>query len=142
MRSPLRGGWCTPAALLPWAGGGRCRSARTGWCRLGRNAAPDGAGRRTSAVGAPAGRSGKSEAKSCDGNLGERLTFLPWMTSAKPGPCQWKGTPVPGPGGLQLQLYTSDDQLSCEPSPRCFRMFPTSLNVRKVQTRGPGRGFC
>lgn len=62
------------------------------------------------------------------------------MTSANPGPCQWKGTPVPGPGGLQLQLYTSDDQVSYKSSPRCFRMFPTSLNVRKVQTRGTSRG--
>ena len=30
------------------------------------------------------------------------LTFLPWITSAKPGPWKWNGTPVPGPENNQV----------------------------------------
>lgn len=65
------------------------------------------------------------------------------MTSANPGPCQWKGTPVPGPGGVELQLDTSDDQLSYKSSPRCFRMFPTSRNVQTdLRFRSCRRRWC
>ena len=47
---PLRVWWCTPAEPLARAGGGRCQSARTGWCGSDGNEAPDQAGRGTSAV--------------------------------------------------------------------------------------------
>lgn len=57
---PLRVWWCTPAELLPRAGGGRCRSARTGWCGSDGNEAPDEAGRGTSAVWSQTHRSSLS----------------------------------------------------------------------------------
>lgn len=122
--SPPRGTGCTPAGAGLVAGWDRCAGARPASSRWGGSVGFYPAGTETNAgkhrghipsqfLCGPSG-SAPGGLPHTQGHLlgacfspvsllpisfleGSVLTFLPKITSEKPGPCQWKGTPEPEP---------------------------------------------